>query len=157
GCARPGAGGRAAVGGMRGCRRDHRPGGETLSQRCFVRGVPARPARGAGATAGGRDGPAVGAGRPGLRGGQAVRRPRAALLRGCRSDPGRGRADTGRPGGPHPHRARGAPVITVAPFGVTTAVPGRPATEVQVVELTSAVLTARLLTLGAAIASVDAP
>lgn len=48
-------------------------------------------------------------------------------------------------------------MIRVAPFGTTSPVPGRPATEVRVVELTSSVLAVRLLTLGAAIASVEAP
>ena len=48
-------------------------------------------------------------------------------------------------------------MIAVASFGTTSAAPGRPAAEVQVVELTSAVLTVRLLTLGAAVASCEAP
>src|SRR5690606_22857116 len=48
-------------------------------------------------------------------------------------------------------------VIAVRPFGTTTPTEWRPATEVPVVELTSSVLAVRLLTLGAAIASVDAP
>lgn len=48
-------------------------------------------------------------------------------------------------------------MISVSPFGTTSAVPGRPAAEVHVVQLTSSVLVVRLLTLGAAIASMDAP
>ena len=48
-------------------------------------------------------------------------------------------------------------MITVASFGTTSAAPGRPAAEVHLVELASAVLNVRLLTLGAAIASVEAP
>lgn len=48
-------------------------------------------------------------------------------------------------------------MITVASFGTTSAESGRPATEVRLVELASAVLTVRVITLGAAIASVEAP
>lgn len=48
-------------------------------------------------------------------------------------------------------------MLHVTPLGTTTPVPGRPATDVEQVELRSEVLTVRLLTLGAAIRSVDAP
>jgi hypothetical protein len=48
-------------------------------------------------------------------------------------------------------------VIRVETLGSTTAVPGRAASPVERVELGSDRLTVRLLSLGAAIAGVDAP
>lgn len=48
-------------------------------------------------------------------------------------------------------------MISVRSFGTTTPTPWRPATDVQLVEVTSSSLSLRLLTLGAAIMSLEAP
>lgn len=48
-------------------------------------------------------------------------------------------------------------MLTVRPFGTTTGTPERPATDVELVEIASESVTVRLLTLGAAIHSVDTP
>ena len=48
-------------------------------------------------------------------------------------------------------------MLTVRPYGTTVATPGRPASDVELVEIASDSVTVRLLTLGAAIHSVDTP